>query len=195
MKSKSDEKLVKDYLKGDEKSLEFLIKKYLKPVYGFVYGFTGNGKDSQDITQESFLRVWQNIKKFDTNKKFKTWIFAIAKNAAIDFLRKKRPMLFSELETEDGENIMNAIPDPAPLPSEIFDRDNLSGVLDAAMEKMPPKYREALFLYYKEQLNFREISEVLGEPLDTVKSRHRRGIIRLRDMLKDGDAPKVRNLT
>lgn len=183
MHQKSDEQLVEEYLKGDEESFDFLIRKYLKPVYGFVYQYAGNVSDAEDIAQETFVRVWKNIKKFDINKKFKTWVFTIAKNAAVDFLRKKKPMLFTELETEDGGNIIDVIPDPAHLPSEIFDRDDLACMLEKAIDKIPLKYREVMILYYKEQLNFREIAEVSGEPLDTIKSRHRRGIIRLRDII------------
>ena len=86
---KKEEQLVRDYLKGDENSLEILIGQYLKPIYSFIYRYVGNASEAEDITQEVFVRVWKNLKKFDQNKKFKTWIFGIAKNASIDWLRKK----------------------------------------------------------------------------------------------------------
>ncbi len=95
MPDRSDENLVTDYLKGDKKALEILIGRYLKPIYNFLYRYTGDVAEAEDITQEAFVRAWKNIRKFDRNKKFKTWIFGIAKNAAIDFLRKKKPILFS----------------------------------------------------------------------------------------------------
>ncbi|MBI4159946.1 sigma-70 family RNA polymerase sigma factor [Candidatus Wolfebacteria bacterium] len=73
-----------------EVSLELLIRRYLKPIYGFTYRYVGAGQDTEDVTQETFVKVWRNLKKFDQNKSFKTWIFSIAKNTAIDFLKKKK---------------------------------------------------------------------------------------------------------
>lgn len=90
----ADEILIKKYLQGDEKSLEILIQRYLKPIYSFIYRFIGNKQDAEDVTQEVFVKAWRNFKKFDQEKKFKTWIFSIAKNTAIDFLKKRRQFRF-----------------------------------------------------------------------------------------------------
>ena len=88
--NESDKQLIINYLKGDEKSLELLIQSYLKPIYSFVYRCTGNTQDAEDVTQEVFVKVWRNLKKFDQRKSFKTWIFAIAKNTAFDHLKKRK---------------------------------------------------------------------------------------------------------
>ncbi|MFA6919366.1 MAG: sigma-70 family RNA polymerase sigma factor, partial [Patescibacteria group bacterium] len=90
-----DEQLVQQYLSGDEKSLEVLIQKYLKPIYNFVYRYVGDMANAEDLTQEVFVKVWKNIKKFDRKKSFKTWIFCIAKNTAFDYLRKKKSIPLS----------------------------------------------------------------------------------------------------
>ena len=82
---RTDEQLLNDYLFGDEKSLELLIRRYLKPIFGFVYKYVRNSPDAEDITQEVFVRIWRNLKKFKKEKKFKTWIFAIARNSAMIF--------------------------------------------------------------------------------------------------------------
>jgi len=84
-----DSQLIADYLKGDEKSLEILFGRYLKPIYSFVYRFVGEGQEVEDVVQDIFLKVWRNLKKFDRSRSFKTWIFSIAKNTAIDYLKKK----------------------------------------------------------------------------------------------------------
>ena len=184
MLERSDEKLVAEYLKGDEKSLEILIKQYLKPTYSFVYRYLGNASDAEDITQEVFVRMWRNIKKFDQQKNFKTWIFSIAKNASIDFLRKKKTIPFSEFENEEGGNaIVDTLVDPAPLPDEIIERADMVHLLTSALEKLSPKYRMVLFLRYNDHFTFREIAESLGEPLHTIKSRHRRALIALKEIL------------
>jgi RNA polymerase sigma-70 factor (ECF subfamily) len=178
---RSDQQLVADYLSGDEQPLKFLVERYLKPIYGFIYRFVDSTQDAEDVTQDVFVKVWRHIRRFDRKKSFKTWIFSIAKNAAIDFLKKKKTIAFSEFENEDGENtIMETLTDSSPLPSELLERNDLRETLAKAMEKLSPKYRMVLFLRHNDHFTFREIAESLGKPIDTVKSRHRRGLIMLK---------------
>ncbi len=191
MKTYTDKQLVINYLKGDEESLETLIKRYLKPIYSFVYRYAGDEQEAEDITQDVFLKVWRNLKKFDQKKKFKTWIFSIAKNASVDFLRKsrsasggKRTIPFSDFENEKGENIFaETLADKNPLPDELFKRAGITEVISAAINQLAPKYRMVLSARYHSQSTFREIAENLNEPLNTVKSRYRRALIILRKLL------------
>jgi RNA polymerase sigma-70 factor, ECF subfamily len=184
MLNEEDNNLISQYLKGEEKSLELLIAKYLKPIYGFVYNFISNQTDAQDIVQEVFIKVWKHLKRFDQNKSFKTWLFSIAKNTIYDFLRKKKTIPFSDLENEDGDNpVLDNLADDNPLPDELFERADLAEFLKATLEKIPPNYRLVLNLYYQDQFNFREIAEILNESIDTVKSRHRRALILLNKIL------------
>jgi RNA polymerase sigma-70 factor (ECF subfamily) len=186
----TDEKLVADYLAGNEGALAMLISRYLKPIYGFVYRYVGSKQQAQDITQEVFLKVWRNLKKstlslsrgFNPKKgSFKTWIFSIAKNTAIDFLRAKKEVVFSELDAPDGENTFaDNIVDSSPLPAELIEREDIKQALAGAMEKISPSYRPVLYLRYNDHFTFREIAEILEEPLDTIKSRHRRALIMLK---------------
>ena len=196
MTNDGDKILIEKYFQGDEKSLEILIQNYLKPVYSFVYRYVGNAGDAEDITQETFVKMWKNLKKFDPqrsrfatlrgrqNKSFKTWIFSIAKNTSIDFLKKKKAMQFSDLENEKGENIFaEKFIDSSPLPTELLERKDIIGGFAKAINKLLPKYRKVLFLRHNDDLTFREIAESLGEPLNTIKSRHRRGLIMLKKLL------------
>ncbi len=184
MQGFSDKELVQNYLTGDEKLLEVLFREYLKPLYNFVYWYVGDRQEAEDIAQETFFRAWRNLKKFDQRKNFKTWIFAIAKNAAIDFLKKKKAVPFRDFENEEGDNVLaETMEDPTPLPDELLERADAADVLKSALEKLSAKYRTVLLLYYSSQLTFAEIAEVLGEPLNTVKSRYRRGLIILRNNL------------
>ena len=173
----SDEQLVGDYLKGDDKSLEVLIKRYLGPIYGFVFRFVRNREDAEEIAQEVFVKVWRNLKKFNQSKSFKTWIFSIAKNTAVDFLRKRRVQVFSETEIE-------TVADPMPLPQELLEKAETAKLLESALNKLERKYRMVLLLYYNDHFNFREIAEILDEPLNTIKSRHRRALLMLRKLLE-----------
>lgn len=180
----SDEQLVTDYLAGDEESLEILIKSYLRPICNFIYRYINNGQEAEDITQEVFVKVWRNLKKFDQSKSFKTWIFSIAKNTSIDWLKKKKTIPFSSFKNEEGEDLfVKTLADPAPLPNEIFERVNIADALNIAINQLSPKYRMVLLLRYNDHFNFREIAETLNEPLNTIKSRHRRALILLKKLL------------
>jgi RNA polymerase sigma-70 factor (ECF subfamily) len=184
----SDEILVKKYLAGDEKAFEILLSRYLKSIYGFIYRYVGGGQDAEDATQEVFIKAWRNLKKFNQQKSFKTWIFSIAKNTALDFLKKKKAIPFSKFENEKGENIITeTLVDPSPLPQELLEKADMAQMLNVAIEKLSPKYRMVLFLRYNDHFTFREIAEIFGESLNTIKSRHQRAILILRKMLKVGD--------
>lgn len=192
MQNRSDEKLIADYLKGDEDALKVLIKQYLKPVYYFVYRYVSNAAEAEDITQDVFVRMWRNAEKFDSRKNFKTWLFSIAKNASIDYFRKsrlisggKKTLVFSELKNEEGDGaIEDGIIDPSPLPDKVFERGNVANVLAEAREKLSPSYQAVISKRHNDNLTFREISESLNEPLNTIKSRYRRALIELKKILK-----------
>lgn len=184
MKKYSDEELIANYLEGDEKALVILIERYLKPIYSFTCRLVGDRREAEDVTQEVFIKVWRNLKKFKPGYKFKTWVFSIAKNSSFDFLRKKKAIPFSILEDEDGKSsFLDKLVDSAPLASEIIERKDIAKILTSALEKISPKYRTVLFLRYNDHFTFREIAESIGEPLHTVKSRHRRAIIVLKKLL------------
>ncbi len=193
MREKRDKNLISQYLKGEEKALEILIQRYLKQVYGFAYRYAGNSQEAEDITQEVFVKVWRNLKKFDKQKSFKTWIFSIAKNTAIDFLKKSRSALggkktiqFADFDNENGENTLaEKFADSSPLPNEVSELKDLTRVFAKAVNKLLPKYRKVLFLRHSDDLTFREIAEQTGEPLNTVKSRHRRGLVMLKKLLAE----------
>ncbi len=188
MPNRSDSQLIAEYLAGDEKSLEILFGRYLKPIYIFIYRNIGARQDAEDLTQDVFIKVWRHIKRFDKNKSFKTWIFSIAKNVAIDHLKKKKTIPLSEFESKEGENIISeTLADPSPLPKELFERAELAKMLNLAMEKLSLKYRMVLYLRYNDHFNFREIAEALEEPLQTIKSRHRRALIQLKKILIEQD--------
>lgn len=180
----SDEQLVANYLNGNQQALEVLFCRHLKPIYNFVYRFVNNSQEAEDITQEAFVRAWRNLKKFDQQRSFKTWVFSIAKHAALDVLKKKKTIPFSEFETEEGGNaIADTLADFAPLPDALLEKADIARTLASAMEKIALPYRTVLFLRYNDHFTFREIAESLGDPLNTVKSRHRRALVMLKKLL------------
>ena len=177
----SDEQLIADYLAGDEKSLEILIKRYLKPIYSFCFRLVGDRQEAEDLTQEVFVKMWRNLKRFNRNKKFKTWIFTIAKNTCFDFLRKKKKISILSLEK------YFYLADFNPLPNEVFEKEGLKKKIQEVIKDLSFKTREVLNLYYNNGLTLKEIAEVLEEPINTVKSRHLRAIVKLKNIFKDDE--------
>lgn len=188
MDTRKDTQLIADYMNGDEQSLEVLIGRYLDNVYYFVYRYVGDKQEAEDVTQEVFVRAWKNLKNFDSQKSFKTWIFTIAKNAALDTLKKKKTLNFSVFENENGENaLFETLMDDALRIDAISEQKGIAVTLTKAIEFLSPAYQTVLSLRYHDDLTFATISEVLREHLNTVKSRHRRGLILLKDILKKSD--------
>lgn len=178
MSEEKDEKLVAKYLKGDEKSLEILIKRYLKPVYSFVYKRVNNFQEAEDITQEVFVKMWKNIRKFKKEKNFRTWIFTIAKNTTIDFLRKSKIASATKINNTFLEKLASSF-----NLLEFFEKKDAANKISLALEKLSTECRTIFSLRYNEYLTFREIAEILKQPLNTVKSRHRRLLIQLKKLL------------
>lgn len=177
-----DKKLIADYLEGDTEALAILVERNLKLIYRYAFRMTRDVEDAQDITQETFVKLWRNIEKFDLDKNFRTWLLGIAHNTALDLLRKKKDFVFSDFDNETG-GFSETIVDPAPLPPEIFERAEKKELLDDALGQISPTYREILTLYYEEDLTFAEIGTILNKPLNTVKSQHRRALSALKKIL------------
>jgi RNA polymerase sigma-70 factor (ECF subfamily) len=182
---KDDLTLINDSLAGDTGAFAVLLERYLGMIYKFSYYYVRDAAEAEDIAQETFIRAWKHLKKFDQEKNFKTWLFAIAKNAALDFLKKKKPIFFSRMAENDDElaSILALSAEAGDSPDAMIDRKMLKADLEEALRKLPSAYQTVLSLRYNDNLKFIEIAEKLGEPIDTVKSRHRRGIIILRGII------------
>jgi len=178
----TDENLIRQYLDGDSHALDILIERYLKPIYSFVYKNVGDQPQAEDITQEVFVKVWKNIRKFDQKKSFKPWIFQIARNTSIDYLRKKKSIPFSRFENEKGQNMLinNIIEKPLNLLENLSDKNTVA----AALQGLTEKEQKIINLRHIEGLSFKEIAEVFRESVNTVKSRYRRTLLILRKNIK-----------
>jgi RNA polymerase sigma-70 factor (ECF subfamily) len=180
---KNDALLVENYLAGDEVAFEELVKRYLKPVYNFLYQLTNDQSVLDDLTQVTFLKAWKNIKKFDPGKSFKTWIFTIAKNTAYDYFKKKKTIPFSNFIDAEGNNKLENISDANILPPEILEKADAAKELEGAMTKISDHYRIILLMRYKDDFTLQEIAEILNLSYNTVKSQHQRALAVLRQVL------------
>jgi RNA polymerase sigma-70 factor, ECF subfamily len=187
MSQKSDSEIIADYLNGDPGSLDIIIKRYLKSVYNFTFRLSNNESEASDIAQDVFIKVWKNLKKFNPDKNFKTWILTIARNTTIDWLRKNKSIAFSEInrptEEYNDKSFEETLVDIEPLPDEIFMKKELGKEVENALLKIRPDFREIILLHYTENLTFEEISEIVGKTLNTFKSHHIRALSVLRKLL------------
>jgi RNA polymerase sigma factor (sigma-70 family) len=174
---KSDEELIVEYLGGRRGAFDELTLRHLDGVYSFVRRFVGNEQEAEDIVQDAFVKAWNNLKKYNPkSSKFKTWMLRIARNTAIDFLRKKKHVPFSQFESEGVNVLTETVADDEESPEESLARAGDSREITAALERLSPKHREVLLLYYTNDSTFEEIGAVLGESPNTIKSRHRRAL-------------------
>ena len=178
----SDDELISLYRSGNEQAFKTLVERYLKQIYSFTYRMTGTAGDAEDATQETFVKVWQKISRYKMTNTFKSWVFAIARNTAIDRLRKKKVSVFSDFEDATGKNtFVENLTDPEMLPAKLIEKAEQKGLLDKGLLGLSPEDREILTLHYGEDLTFEAIGKIVQKPLNTVKSRHRRALARLRE--------------
>jgi len=181
----NENQLIPKVLDGDEEAFAEIVKIYLKAIYNFIYRLAGDRDAAEDLTQETFVKAWKNLERFDQSKNFRTWLFTIAKNTAFDWLKKKKEIPFSTFADEEGESWLENVADENILPDEILERSDLAEEMEKILEKIPVRYRAILLLHYKEDFSLHEIAEILGEPYNTIKSRHQRGLGKLKGFFKE----------
>lgn len=172
----TDQQLVERYLAGNEEALSELIQRYLQAIYNFAFRYAGNADDAEDIVQDTFVKVWRYIKRYDPNKKFSVWLFTIAKNTALDWLKKKRPVAFSTLsDPAEDFNFEDQLADDSSIEADLDERYTSERVAQE-IDKLASDYRTVLAMRMSNGLTFQEIAEVTGKPIDTIKSQYRRAV-------------------
>ncbi|HEY6543142.1 MAG TPA: RNA polymerase sigma factor [Ktedonobacteraceae bacterium] len=181
--------LVEQALAGDQYAFESLINRYHHQLVSHIRGFVKDHDQSYDVLQHVYLQLYLSLPTLLRNVSLKAWLFQVARNRCLDELRKKcrrAEIPFSALEREDGEegqSLLEAIPDREPLSEEITERSELHGSLHAAIVSLPPKYRSIVHLRCFKQLTFAEIGQRLNMPETTAKTYFYRSLPRLRSAL------------
>ena len=169
--AQSDGELAYQALEGNECAFETLVERYNPSLFHFIYHLLGDYDRACDVLQQVMVQLYISLPKLHQEKSFKSWLFKVAHNRAIDELRSKRCMHFSEIESADtDETEIIIIIDNLPLPQEQLEYHELQQHLRQAIEKLPAHYRPIVLLRYLLQLTFPEISQVIGVPEATVKT-------------------------
>jgi len=180
-----DSSLVSRCLRGDETAWEDLIRLHTRKVYALCYRFTGSGSEAQDLTQEVFLRVFKTVKTFRSAEgSFATWLSRVTRNLLIDHYRRTRHDRVTD-SIEEQLPMMEEDGAASPLrPDQAVAGREASEILQATLQKLSPDLREAVILRDLQEMEYREIAEVLAIPEGTVKSRINRGRAELARLLR-----------
>lgn len=177
-------RLIKLSRTGDRGAFTELVELYRNKIQQLGYRMLLNKLDSEDIVQETFIRVYLNLNNYDESQKFSTWIYRIGKNVCIDLLRKKKPIHSLDAaqmaEYEDDFSFYSRIPSEDQTPEQIVLQAETQEHIRKVVNKLPDKYKSVINLYYIEELSIQEISDKLDLPVTTIKTRLHRG----RDLLK-----------
>lgn len=179
----AEKELISRAKKGDVSTFEELIAGYEKKVYNTVYRFFNNSEDAMDITQEIFIKVYTSLHSFREDSSFSTWIYRIAVNTCIDFLRKKKD---ETLPIKDEMPLGNDLKHSSytQLPEDFVEKQELKEVLLKAINTLPKEQRICVILRDIQGFSYTEMSEILMCSLGTIKSRLSRGRRALREKLK-----------
>ena len=171
----------------DEQAFALLMERYKKPVYHMILKMVRNVDDAEDLTIEAFAKAFKNLHRFKKDYTFSTWLFRIATNNSIDFIRKKRletMSLNTSYQDESGENVTIDVQDKNPNPQEEAIKSQKKELVQMFVTKLPAKYQRLVRLRYFKELSYEEIAKELESPLGTVKAQLHRARELMYDLVK-----------
>lgn len=187
-KALEDFKLIDMAVDGDEKAYATLLTRYKRPVYHMILKMVRNVDDSEDLTIESFGKAFKSLHRFKKDFTFSTWLFRIATNNTIDFIRKKRLKTLSISNTytdNDGQSVSIDVEDGRPNPQEVAIKGQKEELIQVFVNMLPAKYQKLVRLRYFNELSYEEIAQELEAPLGTVKAQLHRARELMYDLIKN----------
>ncbi len=173
-KALEDFKLIDQATKEkNEQAFAMLMERYKKPVYHMILKMVRNVDDAEDLTIEAFAKAFKNLDRFKKDYTFSTWLFRIATNNSIDFIRKKRletMSLDTSYQDESGENVSIDLPDKDLDPQEKAIKSQKKELVQMFVTKLPAKYQRLVRLRYFKEFSYEEIARELEAPLGTIKA-------------------------
>ena len=174
---RSDEQLLADYREGDRKAFARLVERHQRELFHFLVRFLGNRAAAEDVFQEAFLQVHQSADQFDVERRFRPWLFTIAANKARDLIRSQARRPTSPLQAtitkgdDDSGQFIDLMEAVVEAPGAGMEKQELQETVHRTVMAMPDHLREILLLSYFHQFPYKQIGDILGIPLGTVKSR------------------------
>lgn len=195
VKRQFSEKALQDFklidratLENDESAFADLMSRYKKPVYHMILKMVRNVDDAEDLTIEAFAKAFKNLARFKKDYTFSTWLFRIATNNAIDFIRKKKLETYSlntSFSDDNGESVTIDVQDSDRTPDEEAINTQKIELVRMFVTKLPAKYQRLVKLRYFDELSYEEIAKELEAPLGTVKAQLHRARELMYELVKD----------
>lgn len=180
-------KIARGLRERDMELLADLVERCQHRLVRYLLYLIGRRDYAEDLAQETWIRVLQRGSQYNGRQRFDPWLFAIARNLAIDYLRKKRKAVPTVSLPDDHDAVL-LLPSSGPSPFEAAARSEDAMRLAGRLQILPPLYREALLLRFQEDMSLPEIAQVVGAPVTTVSSRIYRGLAALRSAFEEGDS-------
>lgn len=187
----SDEELVKAYLEeNDQQAFRTLVERHQEKIFGYLMGMVKNRAVANDLFQETFLRVVSAMQErrgsYTHQGQWLSWVMRIARNAAIDHMRKQKKWAdVSNEDDEEGRDFWDTVPDSRPFADEDLHHEEQKEWLEEHIQELPPEQREVLLLRQETDLTFREISELTDVSINTALGRMRYALKNLRKMMEE----------
>jgi RNA polymerase sigma factor (sigma-70 family) len=173
-KGQHDFQLVQRALQsGEQKAYAELMERYREPIYFMLLKMVNNKDDADDLTVEAFGKAFRRLEQYTPQFAFSTWLFKIATNNCIDYIRKKRIRAISidqGFQTDDGDTIEISIKDSVLDPAEMLQKEERIRKMRTIVDKLKPRYRKLVEMRYFDEMAYEEIAEELNLPLGTVKA-------------------------
>ncbi|MDE3152740.1 MAG: sigma-70 family RNA polymerase sigma factor [Gemmatimonadota bacterium] len=175
LRAADDTDVVQAFLGGEERAFQELVERYQTRLLNFIYRTIGDRERAEDLVQEVFIRVYRHIHRFDTSKKFSTWIYTIASNLAKNELRNRsrNPLILFQAITSNHEENERPLQfeDYTSRPDDLFQKRHLRGLVEETVAQLPEHHRQVFVLREIEGKSYEEIAEITHCNLGTVKSR------------------------
>jgi RNA polymerase sigma-70 factor, ECF subfamily len=184
VKEANDNELIEMVRSNIPRTYRELVKRYEKKLFAYLYRLVGNREEAEDLLQNVFVKVYRNIESYDTQKKFSSWIYRIAHNEAVNFLKKRSKRHLISIEDVQTSKDKLEITDTGKSPIDAWISKELKKEMDEALEKLPPKYKEVLMLRFYFDKSYEEMSEILGRPINTVGTLLNRAKKKLMEIMK-----------
>lgn len=187
-KAQKDFLLVDAAKEGDQKAFAELMSRYKKPVYHMILKMIKKPDDAEDLTIEAFAKAFKNLAKFNPQYTFSTWLFRIATNNCIDFIRKKKldtMSIHSTYTDDNGDSVSIDIKDAGLNPQEVAIKNQKIEIMRNIVTQLPPKYQILVELRYFKELSYDEISKELQAPLGTIKAQLHRARELLQELVRN----------
>ena len=183
----SDEELMLRSQKGDKQAFDEIVLRYKDKLVNFAYRFLGNREEAEDITMETFIRIYQNLPNYDTNRSFPSWFYKIAMNLILNRIRqiKSHPLVSLSQKINEEITLEETIPSSESSPEENLIKGERTGKIKKAVSSLPEHLRSVILMREYQDLDYEEIASILDCPIGTVRSRIFRAREILKEMLKD----------